>query len=100
MSSFVGAPLLAAAALLLGLDEDGGTIALLVGALVLALATVVITAAVHLPLNKQIQEADLDQGADPAVARARFERRWVRFNIVRTVTSVGAFVVLTVVLAR
>lgn len=100
MSSFVGAPLLAAAALLLALDEDGGTIALLVGALVLALATVVITAAVHLPLNKQIQEADLDQGADPAVARARFERRWVRFNIVRTVTSVGAFVVLTVVLAR
>ncbi len=100
MSSFVGAPLLAAAALLLARDEDGGTIALLVGALVLALATVVITAAVHLPLNKQIQEADLDQGADPAVARARFERRWVRFNIVRTVTSVGAFVVLTVVLAR
>ncbi|MGH3348910.1 MAG: DUF1772 domain-containing protein [Nocardioides sp.] len=99
MSTFVGGPLLVAAALVLHLGEDGATLALLVAALVLAVATVAITVAVHLPLNKEIGEVDLDGGGDPSAARARFEPRWVRFNVVRTVTSVGAFVAVAAALA-
>jgi len=99
MSTFVGGPLLVAASLVLHLDDDATTVALLVAALVLAVATVAITASVHLPLNKEIQEADVDGGTDPGAARARFEERWVRFNVVRTVTSVGAFVAVAVALA-
>ena len=99
MSAFVGTPLLVAASLFLHLDDDTTTV-LLVAALVLAVGTVVITAAVHLPLNKKIQEVAVDGSGDPAVARARFEERWVRWNIARTVTSVGAFVLVAVALAR
>ena len=99
MSTFLGGPLLVAASLVLHLDDDATTVALLVAALVLAVATVAITASVHLPLNKEIQEADVDGGAEPGVARTRFEERWVRFNVVRTVTSVGAFVAAAIALA-
>ena len=89
MSTFVGGPLLVAAALVLHLDDDATTLGLLVAALVLAVATVAITVSVHLPLNKEIQEVDVAGGADPGAARTRFEGRWVRFNVLRTVTSVG-----------
>ena len=100
MSTLVGGPLLLAAALVLHLNDDATTLGLLVAALVLALATFAITVSVHLPLNKEIQEADVDGGADAGAARTRFEKRWVRFNVVRTVTSVGAFVAVAVALAR
>lgn len=99
MSTFVGGPLLVAAALALHLGDDTTTIALLVAALVLAVATVVITVSVHLPLNKEIQEADVAGGADPGAARTRFEERWVHFNVLRTATSVGAFVAVAAALA-
>ena len=65
----------------------------------LAVATVAITVSVHLPLNKEIQEVDVAGGADPGAARTRFEGRWVRFNVLRTVTSVGAFAATAVALA-
>ena len=100
MSTFVGGPLLLAAALVVHLDDDATTLGLIVAALVLAVATVAITVSVHLPLNKEIQEVDVASGADPGAARARFEARWVRFNVVRTVTSVGAFVTAAVALAQ
>ncbi|HEX6148524.1 DUF1772 domain-containing protein [Nocardioides sp.] len=99
MTTFMGGPLLVAVALVLNLDQDGTTVTLLVAALVLAVATVAITAAVHLPLNKEIQQVDLEGGGDPGPARSRFEERWVRFNLLRTLTSVGAFVIVAVVLA-
>lgn len=100
MSTFVGAPLLVAAALVLHLDEDTATVVLLVVALLLAIGTVVVTAAVHLPLNKEIQEVAVDGAGDPSAARARFEERWVRWNVARTATSVGAFALVAVALAR
>jgi uncharacterized membrane protein len=100
MSTFVGGPLLVAAALVLHLDDDATILGLLVVALVLAVSTVAITVSVHLPLNQEIQEVDVAGGADPGAARTRFEERWVRFNVLRTATSVGAFVAVAVVLAR
>ena len=99
MSTLVGGPLLLAAALVLHLDDDATTLGLLVAALVLAVATVAITVSVHLPLNKEIQEVDVAGDADPGAARARFEERWVRFNLLRTVTSVGAFIAVAAALA-
>lgn len=100
MSTFVGTPLLVAVALVLHLDEDRPTLLLLVAALVVAVGTVVVTAAVHLPLNREIQEVALDGDGDVGAARARFEERWVRWNVARTATSVGAFVLVAVALAR
>jgi uncharacterized membrane protein len=100
MSTFVGTPLLVAAALVLHLDEDAATLLLLVAALLLAVGTVVVTAVVHLPLNREIQAVALDGAGDPGAARARFEERWVRWNVARTVTSLAAFVLVAVALAR
>lgn len=98
MSTFMGTPLLVVTALVLHLDEDTATLVLLVAALLLAVGTVVVTAAVHLPLNREIQEVDAE--GDASAARARFEERWVRWNVARTATSVGAFVLVAVALAR
>jgi len=100
MSTFVGAPLLVAAALVMHLDEDPTTLVLLGAALLLAVGTVVVTAAVHLPLNKEIQDVAVDGSGDPGAARVRFEERWVRWNVARTATSVGAFALVAVTLAR
>jgi uncharacterized membrane protein len=96
---FTLGPLLIGAALLLALGDQQRGVAMLLGAaLVLAAATVVITGTVHLPLNRELQEVAL--GADLADARARFEHRWVQWNVVRSVTSTGAFVTLALALLR
>ena len=88
LASFLGAPLLTAVALLaVGYDALGWTAA----ALVLALATVGVTAAGNVPLNDA-----LEAGGD----RAAFERPWVRCNLVRTVTSTAALACLGVALSR
>ncbi|MFC7546101.1 DUF1772 domain-containing protein [Plantactinospora sp. GCM10030261] len=62
-----------------------------VAALALYLATIVITGRVNVPLNNQLDAAGPVDETDPAPVRARFEARWVRWNLVRTVTSVAAF---------
>jgi uncharacterized membrane protein len=102
MVPFTLAPLLVAAAALLALLDGQRRAALLVvAALVLALATVLITGAVHLPLNEEIGDVVLGAGAtDLADARARFEQRWVAWNVVRTVTSTGSFTLLALALLR
>jgi uncharacterized membrane protein len=62
-------------------------------ALGLYLIAVVITLAVNVPLNDAIKAAgDPDRIADLAAVRERFdESRWATFNLVRTVTTAGAF---------
>ena len=58
------------------------------GALVLYLAVVAITMAVHVPLNDAIKAAG---DGDPALARERFdERRWAAWNVVRALLSTAA----------
>lgn len=64
-------------------------------ALALSLTTVAITRMVHLPLNTAIQAAgDPAQITDITAVRTRFEARWVRWHLVRTVTSTAAFTCL------
>ena len=66
----------------------------LVAALVLVLATVVVTGSVHLPLNRALLEVDAATRAAAAAGRRAFETRWVRWNVVRTVTSTASFAAL------
>jgi uncharacterized membrane protein len=93
IAGFIGAPLLTGVAALLQAGEDdlaifGWTVA----AFVLYFAVIVITRSVHLPLNAEIQAAgDPDRIPDLAAVRQRFEARWVRWNIVRTIAVVAAF---------
>src|SRR5262245_54370857 len=70
-----------------------------VAAFVLYLGVVVITLAVNVPLNDGLKAAgrpnDIADLADLAAVRARFqEARWVRWNLVRTGLSIGAFACL------
>jgi len=64
-----------------------------VAALVLYLATFVVTIGVHVPLNDGLKTTgDPDRIADLAAVRARFdEARWVRWNLARAVASTAAF---------
>jgi uncharacterized membrane protein len=59
-----------------------------IGALVLVLATLVVTAAVNVPLNDKLA----DGTGNPAALRAAFENSWVAWNIVRSVLSLAGFV--------
>ena len=93
MVTFLGSPVLTLAALVIQLTDDGPAVPWLALALVLVAATVAITAAVHLPLNAAVQAA-APQFSDAAGLRSRFESRWVRWNVVRTTTSVGALAAL------
>jgi uncharacterized membrane protein len=63
-------------------------------ALVLYVATLVITFMVNVPLNNR-----LDTTEPPEEARALFETRWVRWNVVRTVLCVGSFAALALALS-
>lgn len=54
-----------------------------------------ITIAVHLPLNDAIKAVDLNQVTDLAAVREAFdERRWARWNLLRTVVTTLAFALL------
>jgi uncharacterized membrane protein len=50
-----------------------------------------VTFMVNMPLNAALAAAD---PAQPAAARKPFEKRWVQFNVIRTVTAVASFVCL------
>lgn len=96
-ASFVGAPLFAAlaAAMHLGGDAPGSPVWIM-AALVLYGVMLAITFRVHLPLNSELQAAGApDHAADVTAVRARFESRWVRWNIVRAALSTAAFGCLT-----
>lgn len=89
MLTFLGSPVLTLAALLLHLPRRSPAVPGLVLALVLVMATIAITGAIHLPLNAAVQAAVPDL-VDAAALRGRFEERWVRWNVVRTVTCTGS----------
>jgi uncharacterized membrane protein len=88
MLTFLGAPLLAGAALATGSSTARPW---LIAGLALAVSTVVITGALNVPLNNALEAAgSVDRIADLAAVRADFEDSWVRWNIARTVTSTVA----------
>ena len=93
MLTFLGSPVLSFVALLLHLPGRSPAVPWLVVALVLAVATVIITGAIHLPLNVAIQDA-APALLDIADLRSRFEDRWVRWNVVRTLTATGSLATL------
>jgi uncharacterized membrane protein len=101
MLGFLGAPVSTGLAALLHLDADHRSVLVLtLGGFVLYLAVLVITGRVNLPLNAEIQAAgDPDRIPDLAAVRERFEARWVRWNLVRTVLCVAAFACLAWALA-
>ena len=60
------------------------------------------TITINVPLNNELQKTNLDILADSelAEARAKFEPRWIRWNTIRTMVSIGTSVLLIVVLLR
>ena len=97
MTTFVGSPVLTFAALLLHLSDRGSVLAWIAVALVFVVVTILITGAIHLPLNAEVQDAAPDF-KDAAALRERFEGRWVLWNIARTITATGGLVALCVAL--
>jgi uncharacterized membrane protein len=97
MSCFLGALLLTGLSAALHLGRSGRSVLpWLAVAFVLYLVAVVITLAVNVPLNDAIKAAGApDHIADLARVRAQFdEARWSTWNLVRSVVSTAAFVVL------
>ena len=91
---FLGAPGVAAVALVLALVAGAPVLAIGVGA-VLQVASIVTTVAVNIPLNTALDRADPDDAGDIVRAREAFERPWVRAHFVRTMfTTVGAVALL------
>lgn len=92
MATFLGAPLLAGAALV----TSGGSVRpWVVAGLALAIGTVAITAGGNIPLNNAVDAAGpVDRIADLAAVRADFEDAWVRWNIARAVTSTASLACL------
>lgn len=93
---FFAAPLTAVAYALLGTWQTSGTPRLWAwtGA-TCAVLTFAITVARSVPLNAQLDRATDRTESDRQIARERFERRWNRWNLARTVTSIGALMSLT-----
>lgn len=98
LTAYTGALLAAIAAVLLHLGgAHRAALPWLVAATLLYAVVFVVTAAVNVPLNDQLDAAGL---TDPAAARAAFEASWNRWNTVRTVSSAGALLTLAVALLR
>ena len=82
MLSFLGAPALAAGAVA---ATTGNARAWAIAGVALALGTVAVTAVGNIPLNDALAAGG---------SRADFETAWVRWNVVRTLTSTGALACL------
>lgn len=97
MGWFFGAPALSGAATAL-LGGERSVLPWVVAALVLHLAVVTITFAVHLPLNDAIKAAT---DSDAAAVRGRFrEARWAAWNVIRALLATTAFGCLAWALAQ
>lgn len=81
--------------------EHRASLPWLATALALHLLVLGVTARVHLPLNRALHNTPPDSSAaDLATARGRFEGRWTRWNVFRTVAAVAAFACLAAALLR
>lgn len=97
MLSFLGAPVvtIAAAALLLGKDARS-VLWWVVAAAALNVVATVVTFALNIPLNDQLDAAgDPAQITDLAGVRGDFFDAWVRWNFLRMILHTAAFGVLT-----
>ena len=91
LTGFLGALAFTLAAALAHLGRD--PFPWVLAALVLYIVAFVVTVAINVPLNDALKAAgDVDHIRDLAKVRADFhETRWAVFNLVRTLTSAGAF---------
>jgi uncharacterized membrane protein len=94
--TFLGAPALAAVALVQARRSGSAkTARWIVAGLALYTVTVVVTFAVHIPLNDDLKNAgDPARIENLAAIRDDFVTPWVAWNIVRTVASTAAFACL------
>jgi uncharacterized membrane protein len=94
---FLGAPVLAAVALVQARRSGSPKIAAWIGAgLAFYTVMVVVTFAVHVPLNEELKDAgDPDRIENLAAVRDDFVTPWVTWDIVRTLASTAAFAFLT-----
>ena len=98
LATFVGAPVLAGIAVVVAPDAARPWAAAALG---LAIATVVVTAAANVPLNDALEAAGrVGSIQDLSAVRADFEESWVRWNVVRVLTSAGALGSFAVALLR
>ena len=91
--SFFGTPLLIALAWVLHLGRGRSSALIFISlAFLAALATLVITMALNVPLNNALDAAgrDPDRITDLSTVRESFEGAWVRWNNIRTLTSTAA----------
>ena len=104
MVMWVGSVVAVLATAVLGIFELEGTNRLLaeVAAAVYLLGVQAPTALVNIPLNDAVQALDLDTLSPPELAKARtgFERRWKRWNAIRTAFGAVATVLLLVLLLQ
>ncbi|MDG4795224.1 anthrone oxygenase family protein [Micromonospora sp. WMMD1082] len=95
LSVFLGGPLLVVVAVVGQFGTRGAVFGWLVAALVCHLVTLGVTGRCNVPLNNRLDAAGpVDGITDPAAVRQWFEAPWVRWNLVRTVSSVAAFACL------
>lgn len=98
LSVFFVAPLSAVAAAALRWWSRSGVlpVTLLVAAAICSASTFVITSAGNVPLNQELDRANIGTEQQRSAARGRFEEPWNRWNRVRTATSVGALALLAI----
>lgn len=85
MLTFLGAPLLSFVAVFL--HRGSPALPWVIAGLVFLLATLVITGTLNIPLNNALDSS----GDDYAAARAQFETAWIRWNVLRALTSTAGF---------
>ncbi|GAA2349455.1 DUF1772 domain-containing protein [Dactylosporangium salmoneum] len=102
LTAYVGALLLAVAAVLLHLAPGHrAPLPWLLATLVLYGIVFVVTAALNVPMNDTLDAAGPAAAiADPAAVRQAFEGPWVGWNTVRTVASAGSLLTLAIALIR
>ncbi|MBJ8340228.1 DUF1772 domain-containing protein [Antrihabitans sp. YC3-6] len=93
MLTFLGAPLATVGAVALVLGKDTRSLlAWVAAAAVLNIVATIITIALNVPLNDQLDAVgDPSRLGDPAAAWADFYSSWVNWNIVRAVAHTAAF---------
>ncbi|GIJ79456.1 Uncharacterized membrane protein [Micromonospora phaseoli] len=95
LSAFLGGPLLVAVAVAGYVGTGGAVLGWLVAALVGHLVTLGVTGRCNVPLNNQLDAVGpVDEITDLAAVRLGFEVPWVRWNLVRTASSIAAFACL------
>jgi uncharacterized membrane protein len=102
LTAYVGALIAAIVAVLVHLPSGHrGPLPWLVAAVALYAVTFIVTAALNIPLNNQLDAAGPAASiADPAAVRRVFEGPWVAWNLVRTISSAGSLLAMAIALIK